>query len=68
MCVGAASEKGNSKIERMSFSDPGGKIVRGVESKPRKSERVPSSANNTHPPSPPNSFSSEHSKEQLFFL
>jgi hypothetical protein len=45
MCVCAASEKGNSKIERMSVSDPGGKIVQGVDSESRKNEGVPSSEN-----------------------
>jgi hypothetical protein len=39
------SEKGNSKIERMSVSDPGEKIEWGVDSELRKNERVPSSAN-----------------------
>ncbi len=40
--VGATSEKGNSKNERMSVSDLGEKIEWGADSEPRKNERVPS--------------------------
>ena len=41
--VWATSEKGNSKIERMSVSDPVEKIESGADSEPWKNERVPSS-------------------------
>jgi hypothetical protein len=41
----SASEKGNSKNERMSVSDPGQKIEWGADSEPRKNERVPSTGN-----------------------
>ncbi len=41
--VWATSEKGNSKNERMSVSDPWEKIEWGADSEPRKNERVPSS-------------------------
>ncbi len=42
--VWAASKKGNSKVERMSVSDPGEKIEWEAYSEPQKNERVPSSA------------------------
>ncbi len=41
--VWAASEKANSKNERMSVSDPVEKIEWGADSELRKNERVPSS-------------------------
>ncbi len=41
--VWATSEKGNSKNERKSVSDPGEKIEWRGDSQPQKNERVPSS-------------------------